>query len=131
MNGKRPALGSDLAKADVLPITPEQYEEVPELTEQWFDHAELHVGGAKVGRPKAAVRKLAVKLRLDPDVVQAFRKTGPGWQTRMNAALRRAARRITRKTSAKGRGLTRRKAKALVRLLGRSRAKRPRLRRRS
>jgi uncharacterized protein (DUF4415 family) len=43
------------------------------------------------GRPKLDVTKTAVKLRLDPDVVEAFKSTGPGWQSRMNDALRRAA----------------------------------------
>jgi uncharacterized protein (DUF4415 family) len=33
-----------------------------------------------------------VKLRLDPDGLAHFRKLGPGWQTRINATLRRAAR---------------------------------------
>jgi uncharacterized protein (DUF4415 family) len=108
-------LGSDLAKAEALPITPEQYEEIPELTEQWFDHAELHVGGVKVGRPKAAVRKQAIKLRLDPDVVQAYRKTGPGWQTRMNAALRRSAKGLIRRKAKAAKGLSRSKAKGLRR----------------
>ncbi|WP_331254812.1 BrnA antitoxin family protein [Methylobacterium currus] len=41
------------------------------------------------GRPKAEVTKVAVKLRLDPDVVEGYRATGPGWQTRMNDVLRR------------------------------------------
>ena len=43
------------------------------------------------GRPKAAVTKTAVTLRLDPDVVASFRASGKGWQGRMNAALRKAA----------------------------------------
>lgn len=42
------------------------------------------------GRPKLASPKIAVKLRLDADVVRAFRETGEGWQTRMNDALRAA-----------------------------------------
>jgi uncharacterized protein (DUF4415 family) len=33
-----------------------------------------------------------VKLRLDAAVLAHFRATGPGWQTRINAALRKAAR---------------------------------------
>jgi uncharacterized protein (DUF4415 family) len=91
---RKRASGSDLAKADAHTVTPEEYDEVPELTEEWFDGAELHVDGVKVqrGRPRSASRKLPLKLRLDPDVVAAFRATGPGWQSRMNAALRRAAR---------------------------------------
>lgn len=43
------------------------------------------------GRPASASPKLPVKLRLDPDVVEAFKAEGPGWQSRMNEALRRAA----------------------------------------
>ena len=40
------------------------------------------------GRPKAAVTKERVTIRLSPDVVQPFRATGDGWQTRIDAALR-------------------------------------------
>jgi uncharacterized protein (DUF4415 family) len=86
MTAKRP-IGSDMEKADALPITPEQYEDIPELTKQ-FREAEPHIGGRKVGRPRSLTRKVALKLRLDPDVVEAFRATGPGWQTKINATLR-------------------------------------------
>ena len=49
--------------------------------------------GAKLqrGRPKAEAPKKSTTLRLDPDVVAAFKSAGPGWQSRMNAALRKAA----------------------------------------
>lgn len=40
------------------------------------------------GRPPAAVTKQQVALRLDQEVLEAFRSGGPGWQTRINAALR-------------------------------------------
>lgn len=43
------------------------------------------------GRPKLAAAKEAIKLRIDPDVLAWFRATGPGWQSRLNDALRRAA----------------------------------------
>ena len=43
------------------------------------------------GQPKADVTKIATKLHLDPDVLAAFRADGPGWQSRINAALRKAA----------------------------------------
>ena len=43
------------------------------------------------GRPKAENPKVAVSLRLDQDVVARFKEAGPGWQTRMNRALRKAA----------------------------------------
>jgi len=39
------------------------------------------------GRPAKAARKIRVAVRLDPDVVEHFRATGPGWQTRINDAL--------------------------------------------
>lgn len=45
----------------------------------------------KRGRPPAAVVKEKVPLRIDPDVLAYFRSTGAGWQTRINAALRKAA----------------------------------------
>jgi uncharacterized protein (DUF4415 family) len=40
------------------------------------------------GRPKAAVTKQAVSLRLSPEVVTYFKATGPGWQTRLDAVLK-------------------------------------------
>jgi len=43
------------------------------------------------GRPAAESPKKQVTLRLDADVVERFRADGRGWQSRMNAALRRAA----------------------------------------
>ena len=43
------------------------------------------------GRPKLERAKVDIKLRIDPDVLDAFKAGGPGWQTRMNEALRRAA----------------------------------------
>lgn len=42
------------------------------------------------GRPKLDAPKVQVSLRLDPDVLARWRDTGPGWQGRVNAALRAA-----------------------------------------
>ena len=42
----------------------------------------------KRGRPLAAVTKERITIRLSPDVVQAFRASGDGWQTRVDAALK-------------------------------------------
>lgn len=39
------------------------------------------------GRPVAAAPKEQVSLRLDPAVLEAFRASGSGWQTRINGAL--------------------------------------------
>lgn len=43
------------------------------------------------GRPKSENPKVAVSLRLDQEVLASFKASGPGWQTRMNDALRDAA----------------------------------------
>jgi uncharacterized protein (DUF4415 family) len=40
------------------------------------------------GRPPKADRKVNQTLRLDPDVLEAFRREGSGWQVRINEVLR-------------------------------------------
>ena len=45
----------------------------------------------KRGRPVGSGTKEQVAIRFDRDVLSAFRGSGPGWQTRMNDALRLAA----------------------------------------
>jgi len=50
--------------------------------------AELDNIARRVGRPSSA--KVVVSLRLDPDVIAAFRAPGPGWQARINEALKAA-----------------------------------------
>ena len=40
------------------------------------------------GRPRKASPKVNQTLRLDADVVEAYRRQGRGWQTQINAVLR-------------------------------------------
>jgi len=40
------------------------------------------------GRPRSEVVKERITIRFDADVLEAFRSTGKGWQTRMNDAMR-------------------------------------------
>jgi uncharacterized protein (DUF4415 family) len=40
------------------------------------------------GRPRLASPKVLVSIRYDADVIERFRATGEGWQTRMNDVLR-------------------------------------------
>ncbi len=40
------------------------------------------------GRPAKSDRKVNQTLRLDPDVLAAYRQHGPGWQTHINQVLR-------------------------------------------
>jgi uncharacterized protein (DUF4415 family) len=45
------------------------------------------------GRPKGTTMpdaKQQITLRLDRDIIERFRATGPGWQSRINEALRKA-----------------------------------------
>jgi uncharacterized protein (DUF4415 family) len=68
-------------------------DDAPELPDEWFAKADLYMGEKLVrrgGRPKKLAPKEAVNIRLDPDVLAYFRATGPGWQSRINAALRKA-----------------------------------------
>ena len=43
------------------------------------------------GRPRSENPKIPVSIRLSPEVVAHFKADGPGWQTRIDEALRKAA----------------------------------------
>ena len=68
-------------------------DDAPELTADWFAAADLRDGAKLIrrGRPRSANPKQAVSLRLDAEVVDWFRNTGTGWQTRINEELRKVA----------------------------------------
>lgn len=57
-----------------------------EKAERFLEETRRRVG--QRGKQKSPVKE-AVSVRLDADILAAFRAGGPGWQTRMNAALRR------------------------------------------
>ena len=42
------------------------------------------------GRPRLARPKSALTMRVDADVLDALKASGPGWQTRVNALLKDA-----------------------------------------
>jgi uncharacterized protein (DUF4415 family) len=75
-------------------------DDAPELTDDFFEHGNLYVGARliKRGRPRAEVRKVSTTLRLSPEVLQHFRASGPGWQTRIDEALRRVVARSGART---------------------------------
>jgi uncharacterized protein (DUF4415 family) len=59
----------------------------------FFERAEICEGGKilRRGRPPLGDRaKRTVTIRLDADVVESYRSIGRGWQTQLNADLRRA-----------------------------------------
>lgn len=82
MTAKKPATDSTWIDPD----------DAPELTEEWFRKAELYHGEKLIrrGRPPAENPKKAISLRVDADVLDRFKSDGPGWQGRMNEALRKA-----------------------------------------
>ena len=94
MTGKKRAIRTDWEKVDAYVLGPKDYEEIPELTDADFARGVLHIGGVPVprGRPKSTDPKQPVSLRLDADVIAHFRRAGRGWQSRINSALRKAAR---------------------------------------
>jgi uncharacterized protein (DUF4415 family) len=78
-------LGSDLAKVAAHVIQPEEYEELPELTEDMLARGKVNKGG----RPRSENPKKLISIRLPEDVILKWRATGPGWQTRMAEKLAR------------------------------------------
>ena len=71
---------------------------VPATGIDWKKGVVTHGGGAAAtvaelrrvrGKNKLPTKE-SVALRIDPDVLAAFRADGPGWQTRMNAVLRKS-----------------------------------------
>ncbi len=67
-------------------------DDVPELDEAFFDRATLFQGQKQLrrGRPPLPEQRPTLNMRIDPEVLAAFKATGPGWQTRINALLREA-----------------------------------------
>ena len=57
---------------------------IPHTDSEW----EAVKPALKRGRPLAGATKERITIRLSPEVVRAFRASGEGWQTRMDAALR-------------------------------------------
>ncbi|MBI5132058.1 MAG: BrnA antitoxin family protein [Rhodopseudomonas palustris] len=67
-------------------------DDAPELTEEMLDRAVYCIDGKIVRRgrpPLGAQPKRSVTLRLDADVLAAYRALGAGWQSQINADLRK------------------------------------------
>jgi uncharacterized protein (DUF4415 family) len=87
MNAKKPALPrslrSDLARVDAHVVQKGEYDDLPELVRR-------HAGACQVnrgGRPVAANPRMLLSIRLPADVIERWKSTGPGWQTRMAERL--------------------------------------------
>ena len=103
MNAKSGKYKTDWVKFDAHVITPEEYDELPELTGEDFERATPMIGGREAswdefkeaakaqiqrGRPKSENNKVLLSVRYSPEVVEYFKTTGRGWQARMDAALK-------------------------------------------
>lgn len=102
MTEKRRDMPDRLAQIDRHMIQPEEYDDVPEITDADFARARFERAGRPVGRPPSPSPKVPVSLRLDAKTVIAFKSTGPGWQTRMNNALAEAAGRLIQEGQPRG-----------------------------
>ncbi len=83
MNANKPisrrALKSDLTRVDAHKVQPDEYKELPELTDDMLARAKVNKGG----RPLSPNPRKLISLRLPADVIERWKATGPGWQTRM------------------------------------------------
>ena len=75
--------GSDMVRVDAHQIKPHEYKELPELTDEMLAQAIVKKGG----RPRSENPRQLISLRLPPEVIEQWRATGPGWQTRMAERL--------------------------------------------
>jgi Uncharacterized protein conserved in bacteria len=87
MNKRKPLTDKDgevreLSAADIRAMRPMTEVLPPELVDVIRKRGERG--------PQKAPTKQQVTLRLDRDVVERFKATGPGWQSRINNALRKA-----------------------------------------
>lgn len=63
-----------MSDPDALPLTDQEWDNVKPTLRR--------------GRPPSAVTKQRITIRLSQDVVERFRASGDGWQTRVDAALK-------------------------------------------
>jgi uncharacterized protein (DUF4415 family) len=76
-------------------------DDAPELTDEFFEKGVWRIGdklvtrdearaaaGNRRGRPAGSGTKVSTTIRFDADVLEAFKATGDGWQTRMNDVLK-------------------------------------------
>lgn len=67
-------------------------DEAPEITDRWIAEADLRKGTRLVrrGRPKLENPKKLLSIRVSPEVIDAWKASGAGWQTRMAKVLEKS-----------------------------------------
>lgn len=79
----RRSFKSDLGRVDAHVVKAEEYQELPELTDDMLARGKVNKGG----RPLSPNPRKLISLRLPVDVIEKWKATGPGWQTRMAERL--------------------------------------------
>jgi uncharacterized protein (DUF4415 family) len=83
---ERPPLTDE--EGNVRPLTREDFKGMRPLIDVYPEVVAAFKGmKEKRGRPMSAAPKRPVSLRLSPEVLDYFKETGPGWQTRINNVL--------------------------------------------
>ena len=82
-NVSKSYLGTYLQRVDAHRVRDKEYAELPELNEDMMSRGRVNKGG----RPRSQNPKQLITIRLPEDVIQRWRATGPGWQTRMAQKL--------------------------------------------
>ena len=80
------SLGSNLRRVDAHVIRRREYRELPELTDDMLARGSVNKGG----RPRSENPRKLISIRLPENVIERWRATGPGWQTRMADRLAKA-----------------------------------------
>jgi len=73
---------TDWERVDALQDQKIDFSDTPELTPEMFARAVVRRG------LKPVARKRQLTIRIDSDVLEWYRRQGPGYQTRINALLR-------------------------------------------
>ena len=79
----RHSLKSDMTRVDTHTVQPDEFDELPELTDEMLARAKINKGGRPVSKNPP---KLFSFLFL-ADVIERWKATGAGWQTRMAEKL--------------------------------------------
>ncbi len=92
MRAKLRGIKTNLKKFDEHVITPSEYEDIPEITDEMFARATYEINGVEQPHPRhrglqKAPKKIPLHLRLPAEVVEYFKSQGAGWQTRIGLAL--------------------------------------------
>lgn len=88
MKEKEKTIKSDLARIDAMTDDDIDYSDIPELDDEFWENAELYIGGKK-----------AISIRVDEDVLDFFKARGKGYQTAINKVLRQYMEAQTRRGS--------------------------------